>query len=472
MSDEKKVTLLDLLKERASGDPVPTLREMADNLYASLTPLEKEVYHARMGARDAAAPLSEYTSITAAEAPLYCAGSERQRVRDVIRERVGDRTVLDYGCGPGIDAHRYAPERYCGVDVSPELVRVADQRNPAHGFFTDKLPVRADLWPMPFDCVMIKSVLEHTASVEDAVALLKNAMEIAREEVFVAWHTPPGLFEVRQRAKGHFGKLVHQNTYDMRAFEFARPRRVERVDNFELWTIDVRKGATMKPATPATPEREVTVLMPAGIVEDFVMVHEGGDYFTAYYTRGDSFQNQRLYARTEGRSPTALPPGREQALSIPLNVDDGHTRLYKGCLSRTRRLISAIWPGIPRCGIWCFTDLLPGRGMMSKQMVIPPGPPGSGYSYAAANPCARAVGDGWEIFFEGCDPLRTPGQPDWKIFRATWDGRGLAVVDPVPVIEGANPSLLEHGGRTYLYFSRLTPAGYAAGFETCVTVLE
>ena len=38
---------------------------------------------------------------------------------------------------------------------------------------------------------------------------------------------------------GHFGKRVHQNTYEAGKFSFALPRTVEQIDNFELWTIPI-----------------------------------------------------------------------------------------------------------------------------------------------------------------------------------------------------------------------------------------
>ena len=192
--------------------------------------------------------LGEYTSLTPEEAARYCAGSEHQRVREEIARRVGARTVLDYGCGPGIDAPRYAPDRYVGVDASAANVNEARRRHPEHRFRELILPLRDALaGEGPFlnargyerpDCVMIKSVLEHTPDAATATALLRDAMRLAREVVFVAWHTPPrrGADEVRE-LDGHFGRAIWQNSYALEHFAFATPRYVDRVDVFELWEI-------------------------------------------------------------------------------------------------------------------------------------------------------------------------------------------------------------------------------------------
>lgn len=202
----------------------------------------------------------EYLSITDEQAPLYCAGSEAQRVRDVIASKVGTRTVLDIGCGPGIDAARYAKENYCGLDVSPALVRAAQRRNPGYRFLCgtaaelretiERLFVvakQADVHFRRSRCAILKSVLEHTENVAAAVALIDDALALADECVFVAWHTPPAAEEVLRQVTGHFGKLVHQNTYALSAFKrffIEMPVRrlgslttVEQVDNFTLWTI-------------------------------------------------------------------------------------------------------------------------------------------------------------------------------------------------------------------------------------------
>lgn len=394
-------------------------------------------------------PFEEYNSITAEEAKIYCAGSEQQRVRDVIAERVGTRKVLDWGCGPGIDAGRYKPEQYVGIDMSLALVNEAQRRHSKYRFAQS--PTIAG-WGLAPDCVMLKSVLEHTPSVEVAVSMLKEAMQVAKDEVFVAWHTPPTHNDhALRQVPGHFGKTIHQNTYPLSEFEFARPRKVERVDNFELWTIDVRRDV---------------VLLPAGKVEDFVMIAtpEYAAPFQAFYCTGDSFQNQRVWTHP-ARSPVGPFEGDAWAVGRRMST---HTRLYKGRIDNKRRLISGIWPGLPRCGIWCFTDTFYG---MEKSLVLAP-EPGTLYSYAAGNPCVSGEPGNYTIYFEGCPELKVPGQPEWKIFRATWDGKNMAKVDPTPILDGANPSLLKHEGKTYLYYSRLTPGGYAAGFETCVRVIS
>lgn len=250
---------------------------------------------------------------------------------------------------------------------------------------------------------------------------------------------------------------------------------------------------SLKPHEWSAPQR----ILPAAKVEDFCVtpvrvrrLHTpDATTFRADFclSLDGTFQNQRIHSAF---GPTPLGPFVRPS-SEPTFDPGVHTRLYRGRLDDDAILVSAIWPGLPRCGIWCFHrgDAFPQFGYAAteptvvrnrppprddaKFLVVPPRE-GTLYSYAAANPCAEedvdpdGNGNGrWHIIFEGCTPPSVAGQPVWRLFHALWTPGALAVVDPEPICDGANPSLLVHEGVRYLYFSRLAPGGYAEGFETC-----
>lgn len=80
------------------------------------------------------------------------------------------RRVLDLGCGPGTNAHRFAgAERYVGVDLNPRYVASAGKRHPGRFLVGDA--ARLDLPGESFDFVLVNSLLHHMddAAVEAAL---------------------------------------------------------------------------------------------------------------------------------------------------------------------------------------------------------------------------------------------------------------------------------------------------------------
>lgn len=189
----------------------------------------------------------EFKTLTAEQAEAYCRGSESQPVRKYIAQLVGDRNVLDLCCGNGIDAEHYTTGQYLGLDFSARLLEAAQKLHPAHNFdLRDGRDLGGidDVWPA--DVVMVKSALEHVASEADAVAIFSEALRVAREHVYVAWHTPPVFIPepVIRRMSGHFGFEVNQNTYRREPFLNAlagRKFHVEKVGIFDLWVIEQPK---------------------------------------------------------------------------------------------------------------------------------------------------------------------------------------------------------------------------------------
>jgi hypothetical protein len=190
-------------------------------------------------------------------------------------------------------------------------------------------------------------------------------------------------------------------------------------------------------------------IVPAGIVEDFVVTRRDAldAHFDAHWVEGPSFQNERLHW---GRA--AAPHGPFERMGRSVTLLDTHTRIYRGRIDDQRTLVSAIWPGLPRIGIWLFRRY---GAFDTKELFIPPE---GRYHMAACNPCVLRVGDHYEVFFEGRgDEVR------WSIYHATWRGdRERRIVAPEPFLEGAaNPSLLLHEGRLYLYYSKHVDGGFS-----------
>jgi SAM-dependent methyltransferase len=111
-------------------------------------------------------------------------------VNDVIKAVIADadaESVLDVGCG---SMSRWAElpvdaEKYIGVDVSPNAIRMASERFPDGTFFVaditkDTLPIR--------DIVIANSVLPHIKS-EHFLTTVKKLTKLARKAVVFS-HTP------------------------------------------------------------------------------------------------------------------------------------------------------------------------------------------------------------------------------------------------------------------------------------------
>jgi len=181
----------------------------------------------------------EFLELTDDQAKVYCKGSEEQKVRKIIADRIGAKSVIDVGCGNGIDATRYAAWQYCGLDVSPALIKAAQEMHPNYLFMLGRADKKIPFSNRHFDCSIIKSVLEHVSSIEIVKAIINETIRVTNETLFIAWHTPPGdTVDIRQ-VEGHFGFTVHQNKWNRQDFStyLERARSVMHIENFELWEI-------------------------------------------------------------------------------------------------------------------------------------------------------------------------------------------------------------------------------------------
>jgi len=82
-----------------------------------------------------------------------------------IAERIGERSVLEFGCGPGLFS-QFVKGHYIGVDWSAEAIKQAQARFPKRLFFADdfqNIGIKADV------CVAFE-LFEHLEKPQELVA--------------------------------------------------------------------------------------------------------------------------------------------------------------------------------------------------------------------------------------------------------------------------------------------------------------
>ena len=152
-------------------------------------------------------------------------------------------TVLDVGCGNGIDAQWYYPDQYCGIDISVPLVWAAKKLNPLHTFVLiplDGLPFKDGSW----DTVFSHAVLDHQHTLKMARYLFNEMVRVAKKRVVIGWHQPPWdkPTEIRKKQYGkeHFNKEGYGNRYnrDELLSDFVGSMKREPFPvNSEIWVI-------------------------------------------------------------------------------------------------------------------------------------------------------------------------------------------------------------------------------------------
>ena len=55
--------------------------------------------------------------------------------RGIIEDVIGEKSVLDIGCGPGRVAHWFTDEQYTGMDFVPSFIKAARVKHPTKSFF-------------------------------------------------------------------------------------------------------------------------------------------------------------------------------------------------------------------------------------------------------------------------------------------------------------------------------------------------
>jgi SAM-dependent methyltransferase len=173
-------------------------------------------------------------------ASKYLSGTESQEVHRIILTTIGQDSVVEVGCGPGILAGSFSPESYLGLDISESLLSIAKSRHPKHTFqqinalkLEKKLGITADF-------VFAKSILEHQEKLSDSISVIDKMLLIADKQVMVIWHTPPKFSQLLPQervTKGHFGVEIFQSSFPRWVFEILFSFKVLNSGPHQVWTF-------------------------------------------------------------------------------------------------------------------------------------------------------------------------------------------------------------------------------------------
>lgn len=160
--------------------------------------------------------------------------------------------VLDLGCGTGallplLGAWGAGVRRYTGVDLSPEMLRVAAGKATAAGFPAGFAAASADALPFreaAFDTVLSASSLHYWARPEAALAEARRVLRPGGRLLLVDWSQGPAAMRlldawlrVRSLGRSHHRVLT---AAEARALLGGAGFRVDAVERFRIgwpWTL-------------------------------------------------------------------------------------------------------------------------------------------------------------------------------------------------------------------------------------------
>jgi trans-aconitate methyltransferase len=99
---------------------------------------------------------------------LWMAPFAEQKLRPVKQNGGvhGVRRVLDVGCGPGTNASHFAHTDYLGMDINPEYIESARQRNSTGKFMVQDVTTFSATPDERFDSILVNSLLHHIPTPE------------------------------------------------------------------------------------------------------------------------------------------------------------------------------------------------------------------------------------------------------------------------------------------------------------------
>jgi len=152
------------------------------------------------------------------------------------------KRALDFGCGVGrITRHlsKYFSECW-GVDVSQNMLKLAEKHNPACRFFLNRRPDLRDFPESHFDLVYSVIVLQHQPGQQVIEAYIREFIRVLRPHGLLAFHLPSRIpvrywLAPRRRAYHllHAAGVGPQRLRNWRLFPMkmtaVRPERVQSV---------------------------------------------------------------------------------------------------------------------------------------------------------------------------------------------------------------------------------------------------
>lgn len=177
-----------------------------------------------------------FKNMTEAEAERFMLGNVHP-MREIAAGQVGDRTVLDLGCGRGIKVKAlYTSGQYLGIDYSQELIKIARRDNPGYHFQTYDILDFIETFPKgDIQVGVMVSVLEHVSSLEEAQDIYNEAKRVCKT-LLVGWHCPPHYPETSiLKVQAELDSPMNQNHYEEGTFHGAI--RVIKVKAGELWVV-------------------------------------------------------------------------------------------------------------------------------------------------------------------------------------------------------------------------------------------
>lgn len=115
----------------------------------------------------------------------------------ILRDEVEPgKRVLDAGCGYGRMAKLFEPKDYIGVDLSPEFIQTAKEKNPKHRFEVGRLealPFTENFFDVAF-CISIKEMIIENIGLQLWQHMEKELKRVAKK-VLILEYTNPEVYE-------------------------------------------------------------------------------------------------------------------------------------------------------------------------------------------------------------------------------------------------------------------------------------
>jgi len=123
---------------------------------------------------------------------------EKTHAEILKKEIQPDMRVLDAGCGFGRMAKYFNPNKYVGIDLSPDLLVEAHKANPGYIFETENLkniPFRDLYFDVAF-CISIKQMIIGNIGPQEWLKIQTELKRVAKKVILLEYEEHPENYEV------------------------------------------------------------------------------------------------------------------------------------------------------------------------------------------------------------------------------------------------------------------------------------